>query len=725
MDYVFRWTSARRSAKQERMLARTPEPAATAPSPAPAWKEFARAPLVPVALAAGLGLVLDRYGSLPLGGELLAAVGGLVAWVVTRVRAPNRAAVWLWVTAGAVAAAHHQIDRTHSGADDIATFATSTPIPARVRGTLAEEPARFRPPRPDPLLGRPRGETTSTVLAVTSLETRDGWRAASGRAALTVDGRLDGLHLGDTVEVVAQLALPNGPANPGELDYAALLRDRRVTAVLRGSGEAVTRLEEGWRGSFFGRVAAVRSWGGRVLAGAIDPGEAGLAAALLLGETTALDRAEWDDYVRTGVVHVLAISGQHLVVLGAAAWFVLRVAGVRRRNGAWAVALLLIGYAVLTGGRPSAVRAAVMVGVVCGGLILRRPPQPANAFALAWLIVLGLAPTDPFTAGCQLSFLSVFVLVWGAGRWLSPRPLTPLEELIAGTRSLPEKGLRWAARFAGVLYAVSLILGLVNGPLILAWQNVASPVGILLGPPLVLLTSIALITGFVVLLVAPLAGWLAWPFARATEGCLAGCDGLVKLAGWVPGGWVYAPAPAGWWLVGFYAAAAAAVLLNGRGRRAALAALVGWVLLGLVPPSTRPPADELRVTFLHVGHGCCVVLEPPDGRVLLYDAGSALGPDAVRRTVAPYLWHRGVRRVDEVFVSHADLDHFNGVPVFAKSAVPCWAGRYFRPVSKSTTQQPLTCGPSPRQWLKMSGCEQPASSKASANTGIRSKARPW
>jgi competence protein ComEC len=68
------------------------------------------------------------------------------------------------------------------------------------------------------------------------------------------------------------------------------------------------------------------------------------------------------------------------------------------------------------------------------------------------------------------------------------------------------------------------------------------------------------------------------------------------------------------------------------------------------------------VTFLSVGHGTAAVLEAPDGRVLLYDLGTMAGPDVVRRTVAPFLWHRGIGRVDEVFLSHADTDHFNGLP---------------------------------------------------------------
>lgn len=254
------------------------------------------------------------------------------------------------------------------------------------------------------------------------------------------------------------------------------------------------------------------------------------------------------------------------------------------------------------------------------------------------------------------------MLIWGLGAWIDREPPTPLEELIEETRSLPERVARSCLRVIGVAYLVSLVMGVANGPLVLAWQNIASPVGVLLGPPLVLFTSVALVTGFLVLLTAPLAGWLAWPCARITEVALAWCERVVDFGECIPGAWVYAPAPAAWWLSGYYAAVAAVVLLDGRHRRIALLALGAWIVFGLALPPASPPADELRVTFLHVGHGCCVVMEPPDGRVILYDAGTTLGPDAVRRTIAPYLWQRGVRRIDEVFLSHADLDHFNGLP---------------------------------------------------------------
>jgi competence protein ComEC len=102
---------------------------------------------------------------------------------------------------------------------------------------------------------------------------------------------------------------------------------------------------------------------------------------------------------------------------------------------------------------------------------------------------------------------------------------------------------------------------------------------------------------------------------------------------------------------------------------------LGWLCAGLVAGASRLPGDELRCTFLAVGHGGCTVLETPDGRTLLYDAGSLSGPDVARRQIAPFLWHRGIRRIDEVILSHADLDHFNGLPDlldrFAVGQVTC------------------------------------------------------
>src|SRR5262245_52513784 len=164
------------------------------------------------------------------------------------------------------------------------------------------------------------------------------------------------------------------------------------------------------------------------------------------------------------------------------------------------------------------------------------------------------ARKSQFSCVSHLSFptVQIIVLIWGVARWLTPRPLTPVEQLIEETRTPAAKFLRGLWRVVWVAFAISLILAAVNAPLILAWQNLVSPVGVLLGPPLVLLTAIALVAGFLVLIVSPLGVWAVWPLARITEWSLAGCELLVRAAERIPGGWVYAPAPSAAWLVGFY-----------------------------------------------------------------------------------------------------------------------------------------------------------------------------
>src|SRR5262249_30163703 len=145
---------------------------------------------------------------------------------------------------------------------------------------------------------------------------------------------------------------------------------------------------------------------------------------------------------------------------------------------------------------------------------------------------------------------------------------------------------------------------------------------------------------------------------------LSACESLVDLCdGWRWARW-YVPDVPEWWLWIFYATLLAVLMLDPLYRRwrwAAPAGL-GWVCVLLVTGATRPTPNEMRCIFLAVGHGGCTVIETPDGRTLLYDAGAMTGPDVTRRQIAPFLWNHGLRRIDEVFLSHGVLDHFNGLP---------------------------------------------------------------
>jgi competence protein ComEC len=265
--------------------------------------------------------------------------------------------------------------------------------------------------------------------------------------------------------------------------------------------------------------------------------------------------------------------------------------------------------------------------------------------------------------------------------------LTELEQLIEESRPAWVRLLREFGRTIVRWYLITLVLGIATAPLIIYWQNVVSPVGLLIGPVAILLTSIALIAGFLFLLLSLVGGIAAVPFAWITLQSIAACEWVVRCADRLPEACWYVPNIPIWWVIVFYGIGIAwmsrarlvASASAGNGQRfvpvvrpaSFAAALITWVCIGLLAGAWKPAADELRLSFVAVGHGGCTVLEAPDGRVILYDAGTIAGPDVTRRHIAPFLWSHGIRRIDEVFLSHADLDHFNGIPALGERFPVC------------------------------------------------------
>jgi competence protein ComEC len=507
------------------------------------------APLVPASLALTTGIILDRYAGLPAPISLVALVAALCAAAVA-VAGKQTALFVLYFALAAAAggAAYHHWYRGVYPPDDIGEFATAEPRPVKLRAFLVEEPTVVLHPKNDCLQSFARQDPAVTVFEVFQVHDGRQWIPVSGRAASwVVPDNLKGLHVGDRVEVVGRLVRPQPPGNPGEMDYASYYQDQRIRALVTvdKTPDGVAMLTRGWALSPSRVFPVLRGACKRALQDALPNEQAPIAVALLLGDGSLMTGRDWEKYLRTGVIHVLAISGQHLVVLAAFLWLVLRPLGVRRRRCAWFVGLFLLSYSLMTGGRPPVMRSAVGVCVVCLGMILRHVVMPANSFALAWISVALLNPTDLFTGGCLLSFLSVAVLYWGTGPWLRSYRQDPVERLADQSRPAWQRGLLWLLRVVGVAYGVTIVVWLAVAPLVAAWYHLVSPIGIVIGPPTVVLTSLALITGFLTLLSATVCPPLVPLFAYPTSWALAGCEGLVRFAEEsLPGYWYVSDVPA-------------------------------------------------------------------------------------------------------------------------------------------------------------------------------------
>lgn len=624
-----------------------------------------RAPLLPLALLVTGGVVLDRVFSLSLAASLSCTVLALLAWGATwRSSRRGLPLLYLALAAGSFGAAYHQCCRERLPADNVAYLLSENPAPLQVRGVLEDN---FRPGAPSGMEeeGTPAVPLFATTLRVHHCWRREHWESASGRLRLSGRGTVAGLQAGDEVEVVGQGSLFPRAANPGERDAFEVWHDRGVAGRLWAPRLelATTRLESGRLSSWRGHLARIRSAGVDSLRTFLPEHEGNLAAALLLGDTHALEQSDWQKYARTGVIHVLVISGQHLVILGLFLRFLCELVGMRQRQAALVIALVLVGYALLVGFQPPVVRAVVTVCVLCGGLLLRRPSMTANSFALAWLIVLLLQPGDIFTLGCQLSFLAVAILYWGLPRVLTTPPEPePLDRLIDATRPAWQRWGRRLGRQTLILYAINGMVWLALGPVLAARQHALPLIGLLIGPPVMALTSLALVGGFVQLLLGLIWAPLGWLPAGITRLSLMGCDGLVTVGNALPGASLIVGEVPLWWLAGFYGGVFAALWWPRRPTvRTVLVGGLGWLSLGLAITLVRWPQEGCRITFLAVGHGGCTVVEAPEGRVLMYDAGAMWRPHVARQQILPWLHARGIRRIDDLFLSHADADHYNGV----------------------------------------------------------------
>ena len=633
------------------------------------------APLVPLASAVAAGVVADRFGvawSTTAWAWLALLACAVAAIGVARRRGEMAQAVALLVALGALGGGWHHLHWSDLAADDLARGVDETPRPAWVRGVLREV-LGFRP-------GGFPGEagTTRAVLDLTGLN--DGWRwhRVSGRASLRVEGDRTDLAAGRAIEAAGSLAKIAGPLNPGEFDTRNALRARGIRLSMTVDEPSGVWDDPGSPGSLRWRwVGAARAWSYSRLVAGLDPWAAPLAAALLLGRREAVDPDVNDAFARTGTTHLLAISGLHLQALAAALWLVFRVLSIPRRGAFALVALATIAYALLVGLMPSVVRSAVMTVTVCIAGIFDRSARPANLLALAALVTLLFNPAHLFDTGCQLSFLAVAAVFWGipllshvfefSGSHLVDRfrPLDPLDALERRYEPWWRSAARKGREFLLEGLWLSVAVWLVTAPLVSLRFHLVSPIGILLNVPLIPLTSLALLASGLTLVLSAIWAPLGMPSAWICGGLLALTERLTRWGAARPWGHRFVAGPSWSWVLVLYALMVLVAMAGiGRlpARRWARLALAGWLVLGLIWTWSPRRLEAPEADVLAVGHGLAVVIQSADGRTFLYDCGRMRDPGVGRRIVAPALWERGVTHLDAVILSHADADHYNGLP---------------------------------------------------------------
>jgi len=456
---------------------------------------------------------------------------------------------------------------------------------------------------------------------------------------------LDSYSAGDLLRVWCRLRRPVANGNPGASDPRVGLRARGIHAIGTAKNPIVVeRLESGPAGPY--RAAdLIRRYARERLdeaLGRTGP-ERALVGAMLLGDRAAIGPWQQRLLRDAGLIHLVAISGIHVGLL---TWMLL---GLERRAGMgpWArwvsLVVLLIGFAIVVGGRPSVHRAVFGALVFLFGRCLGREGDPLNGLALLAAALAVPSPALLSEPGFQLTFLATGgILLFH--RSIAARIPFPLPVASA--------------------VGVSMSAYLATAPVV-AWHfGRLAPAGLLTNLAAVPLCGSILCCGYVGMAVhgVPAVGAV---FDGIT---LVSARALMAVAS-VAGEWDSGAFPVGAPSVGMIGAYFSLLLVSrlGRFRRqrvvsALLVSLIGLMLIRLhVGPPPAPRRDRLHVSMIDVGQGLAVAVQGRYGSLLVDTGGHfSLRYDPGERIVVPFLVNRGTRRLDALLITHDHLDHVGG-----------------------------------------------------------------
>ena len=555
--------------------------------------------------------------------------------------------------------------------DELAWQLGESPAPITIRGRI-EQAFRELPAGGDPRRAAAIGPSSECVVSVEAHRVGSRWQPASGRATVIVDGRPLPLGVGDRVRILGRGLRPSAALNPGEFDFRARARANRCLSIVRVSSARGMRLLKRASPLAVSRwIEGLRARGLATLDEHLSPARAPLASALLLGSRESLPRDEADDFLATGTVHILSISGLHVGLLSLALFKLLRLAVVPRGWALVVIAAVTGGYMLLVRAETPVLRATLLVWLSCLAAAAGRRSPAINGLAVAAIVVLALRPADVLGAGAQLSFLSTAVLV-GIAAALPSRQSSddPIDRLIERSRSPVERLVRSAAWQCWAGFVAGAAVWIVTTPLVAARFHVVSPVGLIVNVLVAPLVALAMAWGFLCLVTSAVSDTLASICGAACDGMLACISAVVHWSARVPGGHWWVAGPPDWWVAGWYATLAASLLWfhpNALRRPRTWAAVAGaWMAVGLAVDglgaavAARPAG--LRGVVAAMGHGCGIVFTTPTRKTLVFDAGRLGAPAAASRSLAAVLWSERTRRIDHLVISHADVDHFNAVP---------------------------------------------------------------
>ena len=682
-----------------------------------------KSPLAALAASFALGIAWAHSFQAPLGvyGFLVVADACILVGLVLLRAGWGRAALWLalvsMVFTGYAGARRweHRFPRNH--VRYLESLGASLDEPVRLEGRVISTPYGTGYGSQFDVEAR-RNESRAAIYPVTG-KIRLRVQGFDDRD----DASHGGVQFGEEIRTVVRLRHPHAYQNPGSFDFRCWMEDiedlywvgtvrnpRWVERVGHAGGPRFAETVERARQRLLRGIDDLYPpWGAEGRYGAV-------LKAVLWGDRTALDSTIIEDFRKTGLYHLLVIAGLHVGLITLLVEFLLRRMGIRRAPRSLIVLGFLMVYAFLVEQRAPTLRASMMIALYLVARLLDREHSSLNAIGGVALVLLFLRPAWLFESGFQLSFSAALLIVGVAVPILAPttepyrRALRRLDDVLlddhfsprlaqtrldlrasihalrrraafferfpAFSRNMivaPLRLLVWVANI--LIFSAVLQLGLIL-PMVETFHRVTfAGVGLnaLAIPVMTLLLALALPINLLSVVSPAMAAWPAKGLSLVMA-LLFEMTHLPGLAAWLS---YRVPAPPAWVVWGFCGAFVLAGLALRFVRRATSAALVACAtfvaLVALHPFAPRLPQGVLELTALDCGPGGALFLLLPNGTTVLLDVGGSRtrgaheGGFQGRRLdpgediVSPYLWSRGIKRIDVVAFTHAQPDQLGGL----------------------------------------------------------------
>jgi len=456
---------------------------------------------------------------------------------------------------------------------------------------------------------------------------------------------------GDVLRIAGTPQMPTLPGNPGEFNYRRYLqlndrffqfrldKETKIIHIFTGKGN--------WAQSkIFNKTRqSIRE----IIDTYLKRNSASIVKALILGERGNLDKEVVSDFQKTGVVHVLAISGLHVAFIALFLQFILSILRVPQKINMALIILFLVFFLALVNFKAPVVRASLMMTIYFIAKFTSRPQNSLNIVALSGIAILMVKPEELLLPGFQYSFAAVFGLIYGNSKLTGLIPSFKSNTII---RKIFNNYIRkpFIASFCAILATLPLTwyyFGSFQIGALIANVFVIPIIGIVvfLSIFLLIVSSIKLlpaagiafllsyILDFLIILVSSFA---EFPFIQISTGHPA----LISI---------------------ILVTNAIFFFFNLNNRKARLALLGVFAIFTVMFLGKQFSAKQLKVTFIHVGQGDATLIEFPNGKNALIDAGDkGFGFDAGERYVNPVLKYYGISRINYLIGSHPHSDHIGG-----------------------------------------------------------------